>query len=1757
MDINTNFIAGRMNKSVDERLIPPGEYKNALNVRLGSTETTDIGAVENSKGNEKLTSLQYGGNPLSVNATCIGAYADAIRETMYWFVHDKNPNGTTVNLIVSYNSITAITTYHVTSVVVLNFNPSYLITGVQLVEELLFFTDNYNPPRVININRTYSVPSGGVDTFTEDDISLIVRPPGFSVFANPVSGAKEFDLAVPTITLNKTSENEENFLNDRFISFAYRYRYLDKQYSATSLFTKAAFQPKPFNIEPTTMVNEGMENRFNSATIEYSTGPKNVLEIELLYKESTSNVIYIIENFVKSELGWNDNEIRDFQFSASKVYGTLGSDELLRQYDNVPQLAQALTIQGNRIMLGNYTEGYDISTASGQKISIDYSASLTSDPLTGTPLPAPFSANLTDNSFLTLTYELTLVSFVPLAYHQVGPLDYARIVFDLSTVPVPIEQGTVFDFPMQIYAEETSGQAGVALTGVASQDGIIGTALNPISLNFSYTADQEFFSAEDMIDSLSFRTAVGEYVDPSTMIANASSGGTFIDSFVRTINKIAATRMSGYYELNLVSFTDRFNNSTVSYQPVPKRYNGGGPRNCFMISLPAVRFETSTAPSTYPLQIYNYFRFVLNDAVTNIGTPYPPLLPTFSSGFQFNAQSLHSNRDYEVGLVYMDDYGRASTALVSTQNTVFVPASASLDSNKINVTLRNKPPFWSKKYKFVLKSSRATYNVIYCTRFYQDPNDTSIKWFALEGEDKSLIKEGTQLIVKRDDTGVMNTVEIATVLDVENKTRGELLTNISLPGLYMSIKTNNFSADVLASDSVNFGKNPSNTVDQHNVWASYDANQDDGPFCNYPVPQVYNAANNNHDLLAIPQGAIIKFNFRVWRSEWDPFIGSSDDSFDWRWSQTFTSPEDYVDFKAWWIGENIGSYAGGTSNDGQGQIELPPEFSIPAGAWPTSSGLTGVDEAGATVNQYLGIKYSMYEVPANSGEYYKNYFLQLRARLGRGGSQFDSRPSHVDMTIEFYGQDNLLIFESLPPDADPNLFYDSSEMYNILPDANGDLSHQGNIQNQTISSSIPAIIQLPFFNCYTFKNGAESYQIEDSAIGKSLTLGQRTTAISNIPYAKQLRQSSITYSGIYYPSSGLNNSNEFNLGLANFSDLETNFGPVMKLHSRETDILVLQEDRISYVLTGKNIISDSVGGGAIISVPEVLGKQIARIEEYGISFNPESFTSWGKNIYFSDTKRGAVIQLTGGALKDESLTVISDTGMRSYFRDKFISQLNTQKLGGYDPYMDEYVFSSNTKSIPIVIPSSPCGRTITPQSQLSSYQVTIEVGAIVGTVSLGYNIATPNTATLDITATFNGVDTTGTTLSGAGNLKIEKTSMFPTTIDIIINPSEECTYSIDPNCIASRSDTFVTQYVLAAPPRVRNPQIHFGFNWTDGLYDSPVSNNLARNLTPSLRDCPPSYGTISVVADSGIASSGVIPYGGTTINMFVDSIGYPTQDNVKFNPSRGHKMYAFVQKGIIQGCNQYLISDVNIPPHPTDYISLASLIPLTVTNTTGNKFEAAYSNIPLTGTVYSNTNSVAAPVNYIGDSAVDFTKLSFNVNDIVTNTTSGVQGLVLTVQTNLIQTGDVLGVPATIIAAGEDYTITRMNNNQIILVYDLRDKTGAVGCSDSDTNLVCTCAGLCTPNVMAFDPQPNPLAACLAFSGQLPGFSTQIGRSHSGAGIIPVVGNLVYNANFTACDPADIPADGWYGVADQWSNNSGIVIQISNGICIASQTQTC
>lgn len=366
-NISKNFIKGRMNKSVDERLVPQGEYIDALNVRLGSTEGTEIGAVENSKGNDLIAQLNFNGQPLSSGAKCIGAYEDGANETIYWFVSDEsNPVSSTgkVDLITSYNTRTFVLDYHVISTSILNFDKDFLVNGINLIGEFLFFTDNLNAPRKINVERTYLNPDPGttIDQITEQDIGVIVAPP----------------LNAPEIEQFQVGGGE-NFMEEILLSFAYRWQYEDGEYSSISPFSEYAFTPGPFRFDYSNYNQEGMRNIFNSVKVTFDTGGRNVKDLDVLFKFSTSQSINVVERFNKENEGWLDNTDQTITFTNQKIFTTLPEAQLLRLFDNVPRVAQAQTIMGNRLMYGNYIDGYDIVDKDGASIYLDYDLQLISE----------------------------------------------------------------------------------------------------------------------------------------------------------------------------------------------------------------------------------------------------------------------------------------------------------------------------------------------------------------------------------------------------------------------------------------------------------------------------------------------------------------------------------------------------------------------------------------------------------------------------------------------------------------------------------------------------------------------------------------------------------------------------------------------------------------------------------------------------------------------------------------------------------------------------------------------------------------------------------------------------------------------------------------------------------------------------------------------------------------------------------------------------------------------------------------------------------------------------------------------------------------------------------------------------------------------------------------------------------------------------------------------------------------------------------
>jgi len=1448
-DIRSNFIAGKMNKSVDERLVPPGEYVDALNVRLGSTETTEIGAVENSKGNTQLSFLQYGGSPLSTPALpgqppttfCIGAFEDGMNETIYWFVHDSNnplsPSGK-VDLIVSFNTNTEITQYHVVSIddgsgsgkTTLNFDPKYLITGVNKIEDLLFFTDDLNPPRTINVKRNYLDPAAGVDQIVPEDLTVIVKPPGFET---PIGG--NIPLPVPNVKL-ENFPGDENYMETRFLSFAYRYRYTDGGYSATSLFSNAAFQPKAFRFDLDKYNNGGMINRYNGATITFSTGSKRVTQVDLLYKDSNTNVIYVIERYNKSDLGWADNIQKSLTFTNSKIYTTLGSDELLRQYDNVPRIAKAQTIQGNRLVYGNYVDGYDIVNENGAKIPIDYITNHLIQDIGAEELAAPVSGN-------GVNYTV--------GQPGTGTFNESLITFDLSNITFPIYAGFTLNFEVSMQSapggNNPQDNGGVDVDPTFKQTG-------PFDLQWSFIATQQYNSLNDLVNSVEFETPIGTTplgnFQPLTPVNLSGNGGTLTDKFNNYIIAPPATNM----EIINSSITTGCAapgppaTSICTQQGFAYTPTATG----FQLQAPAVRYYSETAPGVDVSEQWEFFTF----------------LDYASSGaflLLSDTQSLHSNRDYETAIVYMDDFGRASTALVSNSNTIFVPPSSAPDKNAIQVTLSNLPPYWATKYKFVVKPSEGSYNTIYASTYYEDPQDASVFWFKLEGDNTSIAQTGMNLIIKMDTLGPTNTQEICKILEIKAYGKDELANApaSSLPGLYMSIKPGGFNTEIGEDATINYGmKSGSSNSTGCSLSKSYSLN----------FPSTSPNAGNPYDL---PAGSTIRVQIDNWRGS----KGNNCNKKHYRYDESFVASQDYPNFYLWWNGDGQ-DFTTGSSNGVSCQQFL-------------NNGLGPYNSSNAIGSSCFVTKLFVYE---QGGE----LFFRNRCGIPRCGPFYDKRPGHVGTRIEITRGGQLIVWETEPQEADPNLFYDASEMMDIVVDpADGKRYHQsaGGSSDQNQNAAQPLIQTLKFANCYTFGNGVESFRITDSPTTKSMVMGQRVLAVSNQDYKEADRFAGMTYSGVFSGAANSNNLNEFNLGLVNYKDCEPSFGPIQLLHSRETDILTLQEDRISYVLSSKNVITDSTGGGAIASVPEVLGTQVARIEEYGISFNPESFAAWGADMFFTDTKRSSVINLRGTSRGNDQIQIVSSYGMRSWFRDQFVTQLSTQKLGGFDPYMNEYVLSTNNREIPTPQVGTPCGTTITQVNAVSDLNYIVNLGESIGDVDIPYTITS---GSIIVTAVYNGVAYSTGVVNSSGTLTFNKGVGIPNEVEITVQPQGSASYGVTVNCIPSNELTIVR--VVLNSPSDTGKFIHYEYNWNDTTTVSPNVNDLASLST----NTPAEY-----ISQTGNSSVGVFPYSGATITMrslkqnFDDFDFNPLQDSFKWLSS--NSLYPNTPAGM-----NLLLQDPNI-----------------------------------------------------------------------------------------------------------------------------------------------------------------------------------------------------------------------------------------------------
>ena len=1285
-----------------------------------------------------------------------------------------------------------------------------------------------------------------IDQFSAESILVIKKPPS----------------TAPTIVTSARAGGSV-FIEDRFICFAYRYEYQDGEFSAVSQFSAPAFTGGISQFDGTSYLNEGMLNQSNVVAITIDTGGPLVVGIQLLFKDMNDPTIKIIESIDKITQGLGDNNTFTFTFDTQKIFTVLPEYEILRLYDNVPLKAQAQTIMGNRLVYGNYTEGYNLKDRFNNAVNFTYNLTLNTEELFVTPLIETFS-----DGYYT--------------YGQSGSITNSIFTIDLTGRDLK-KGSTIFwnvEFThLSFYA--ASGSAPTALTPVTE-------------VSFTYTLTKDYATVFDLSVDSHFVDAIGTSSNIQT-VTNSCNGFTFTDAFnciiPSALGSFAKTEsgITGATQgFTVVSVNSGTNESTIGLQLVAMKWVDGA----------------------------------------NITYEYYQVLAASTFFTSTNANfSLHSNRDYEIGIIYMDDFNRSSTALVSPFNTLAIDCGKSPFVNSITVNIpggqaggppAQVPPFWATRYKFCIKSNKSTYETIYVSTYVKEENKPEV-YFLLQGENANKVEEGDRLIVKSDSTGFVPQCATAIVLEKKAQLKGfisypnPLDTSQTLEaqaGTYMTMIPNSFTVSSVLNPVIKYGA-LSNSVTKNNQY----------PKVFYPVTLPNPAgtgATANIDY-EIPVGSEVQISIQMDRGLTRNSPGCQ--RLEWRFKQDIIASATYTNFKDFFDSEGLGTASTGVIQVNSTFLEGDNLSTPYSGTISYNNTLTqnARDPIDSDLSQGSEIYYIGFFENTNTGETFIGISGDKSCLPGFFGA-LNANRSKISLDITVVRAAPAVVFETQPADSLPDIWFENDKSFTI--DTEG--QHTGTLQDQIIDfdntgavTAQDAIVETGFSNCIAFGNGIESYKIRDSITGKELTFGNRTTTTSSQIYKQADRFADLTYSGVFNDESNVNKLNEFNLGLANFSPLEDSFGPIRKLFARRTDILTLQEDKISYVPVGKDLLTDAAGGGALTSVPKVLGVQIARDEEYGISNNPESFAVWGYDKYFVDAKRGAVLRLRGGSGGAESLTVISEAGMRSWFRDFFINSLGTQKLGGYDPYMNEFVLAKNLQNTFDFRQCLACD--VTENLTLEPGKRTIycvDVGQDIGQVTVTYTIPeasnndiitevnTPTGAGLQVMETQAGVSpiVTEATNTGvgytfnayynnvlytsglvfeSGSFTIPKNIVSETevTIEAFTSSSSADTAEVTVSCPEQNLITIYNIAITNNGDALKT--IHNEYRWTDNVTTSPLESNLVTFAS----------GTNPIVSQyltlQGALGSNTIPDEGALVSIISNKQSSDTFDfNVTSNKLR-------------------------------------------------------------------------------------------------------------------------------------------------------------------------------------------------------------------------------------------------------------------------------
>lgn len=644
---------------------------------------------------------------------------------------------------------------------------------------------------------------------------------------------------------------------------------------------------------------------------------------------------------------------------------------------------------------------------------------------------------------------------------------------------------------------------------------------------------------------------------------------------------------------------------------------------------------------------------------------------TFVTAGSGDGLHVKGNRQYEVGVAYIDAYGRQGAMLqagsiTETNGNVIeqLPLASAFSQpsrQQIQAQITSPAPPWADRYRYFIKDPSTDFHNLISYNIYNDgaASDTASEfiWIEFQSTDRNKVlggpgdAEATTLILRRENDDVQEHKKRFLIQDIENEAPADvkrqvsqLVTNVTTAsagrishltydlssllgpgrGINRNISAGQTSLILAVRGSASNAEFQSQVAGVLNRFVQGNQGAVDEPLIELdndnPVTTDFTALEN-------PLYVRVKREHRDNR-----YLTGGADSF----VEVLNAQTDHTGL--------------GSSDISAIRLEFGRRFDIDrdTGQITLATG-TGLDAStGVDVNfEFITSTASDEAIERLGGRFF--------VRAARNGLETTQSKFTFEGELE---ELNQLWFETEPDTNESNLdlFWESSETFCVC-------TQHGCENKIDWYNSVAEVLPLNagvYLETTRIFNKFNTVQLVK---GVKVNVPTDRNSIIKRPYG-------LTWSGIYNGRTDTNRLNQFITADGITKELEPNYGSLQLLHTRDTNVIAACEDKIFRILADKDLLYNADGGGNVSASNMVLGQTTPFVGEYGISKNPESFASYGNNFWITDAARGVVLQVTPA---NGQINEVSSIGLKDHFRDRLYSA--TKLVGAYDDYSDSYMLS--------------------------------------------------------------------------------------------------------------------------------------------------------------------------------------------------------------------------------------------------------------------------------------------------------------------------------------------------------------------------------------------------------------------------------------------------------------------------------------------------